>query len=135
MVAPIPLKVELGGRARDRTVTIRRPDATIADLAAALGLDPDAGLAIDGRWVNPPTRLCDAGLVAGSRLASAPPPATPPARPAALLACTGGLAAGQLHHLTPGLHVVGRDPSCDVVIDHDTVSGRHCELTITPDGR
>ena len=30
--------------------------------------------------------------------------------------------------------IVGRHRSCDVVITDDTVSGRHCQITETPDG-
>ena len=30
--------------------------------------------------------------------------------------------------------VVGRHRSCDVVITDDTVSGRHCQITESPDG-
>ena len=30
--------------------------------------------------------------------------------------------------------IVGRHRSCDVVINDETVSGRHCQITESPDG-
>lgn len=36
--------------------------------------------------------------------------------------------------LDEGCRTVGRDPDCDLRVDHPTVSGRHAELDITRDG-
>jgi hypothetical protein len=33
-----------------------------------------------------------------------------------------------------GVNHVGRDPDCELCIDHPTISSRHCELALTDDG-
>jgi pSer/pThr/pTyr-binding forkhead associated (FHA) protein len=33
-----------------------------------------------------------------------------------------------------GVNHVGRDPDCEICIDHPTISSRHCELALTDDG-
>jgi FHA domain len=33
-----------------------------------------------------------------------------------------------------GVNRVGRDPDCEIYIDHPTISSRHCELALTNDG-
>jgi hypothetical protein len=37
-------------------------------------------------------------------------------------------------NLRLGANLVGRDPDCDFQIDHSTISGRHCELILSPEG-
>lgn len=126
----------------DVDVRVRHPDATVGDLADALdphgGSGGGRGLWIDGCPARPEQTLFDAGLRQAAMVAPAtadPTPraaadrATPPGVLA--LAVTGGLVAGRRHALRVGVTSVGRDPGNDVVIDHPTISGRHCTLTIT----
>jgi hypothetical protein len=39
------------------------------------------------------------------------------------------------HDLSPGIHTVGRNPNNSVVLHDETVSGLHCELEVSEDGR
>ena len=52
---------------------------------------------------------------------------------ARLLIKTEGLEQRALE-LRMGLNHVGRDPDCEIQLDHPTVSSRHCELALTDDG-
>lgn len=52
---------------------------------------------------------------------------------AKLLIKTEGLAERALV-LRLGVNHVGRDPDCEHCIEHDTISSRHCELSLTDDG-
>ncbi len=52
---------------------------------------------------------------------------------ARLLIKTEGLEQQTLE-LRLGVNQVGRDPECDLPINHSTVSTRHCELVLTNDG-
>jgi S-DNA-T family DNA segregation ATPase FtsK/SpoIIIE len=61
------------GVEREWEVRLGRPDAVVADLAAALGA-PGGRLVIDGREVAPATALSASGLVMGSRVAAATEP-------------------------------------------------------------
>jgi len=36
--------------------------------------------------------------------------------------------------LSMGVNRVGRDPECEICLDHDTISSLHCELALTDDG-
>ena len=36
--------------------------------------------------------------------------------------------------LAMGVNRVGRDPECEIYLDHDTISSLHCELALTDDG-
>ena len=40
----------------------------------------------------------------------------------------------RVHELDVGAHVLGRDPSADVTLEHRDVSRRHAELTVTAEG-
>jgi hypothetical protein len=42
--------------------------------------------------------------------------------------------ADRAHALPEGLHVIGRDPACDIWIESSTVSRRHAVITVTPAG-
>ena len=52
---------------------------------------------------------------------------------ARLLIKTEGLVERALV-LRLGVNHVGRDPDCELCIDHPTISSRHCELALTDDG-
>ena len=110
--------------------------ATIADLAASLGLPPEQGLVVAGRVVRPELSWYEAGVRPGV-IVRAPEngddavgPGRPGPDPPVLLMVTGGLAAGCSWPLRVGVTHVGRDPANDVVLEHATVSGRHLTLTV-----
>lgn len=50
------------------------------------------------------------------------------------LRVVGGLTAGGRHRLAPGRSVVGRDPTCQVVLAGRTASRRHATVEVGPDG-
>ena len=65
--------IELVAPGRRRVIVVpRSADDHLGDLAAALGLDPDQPLAVDGRPVGRHDTLARAGLVRGSRVAPLP---------------------------------------------------------------
>ena len=97
-----------GGGEHEVQVRLDRPDAVVADLAAALGAGrprgagtgagTGAGLVIDGRPVPPGTALSASGLVAGSRVS----PATPASgRSAAAAAAAAAASATSTATSTP----------------------------------
>ena len=45
-----------------------------------------------------------------------------------------GSEAGKVVELSPGTHVVGRHPSCDLPLPVESVSGRHAEILVAADG-
>ncbi|MFF4749083.1 FtsK/SpoIIIE domain-containing protein [Streptomyces sp. NPDC002514] len=114
---------------------IGRPDATLADLADALGLSP-AELSVDGRIAPPETPLNESGLVHGARVARAGwgTAAPPPRSPAAVLRVVGGLEAGRSVPLGVGTTVVGRGAEADVRVVATGVSRTHAAFEVAPDG-
>jgi DNA segregation ATPase FtsK/SpoIIIE, S-DNA-T family len=126
-------------------VAVRQPQATVGDLAAALGAAADGDrsvLLIDGRPVQAHLPLAQAGLYQGAvvRLSKgaggAASPGLPPRHRSDLaLAITGGAVAGPSWPLVKGNTTdVGRDPTNDVVINHPTVSSRHCTVHVSAGG-
>ncbi|MBO0687857.1 MAG: FHA domain-containing protein, partial [Candidatus Dormibacteraeota bacterium] len=121
------------GAEQELEVSIERPDATVADLAEALGVRRH-DLAIDGRITPAEESLHHAGLTAGSVVG---PPAAEPstsARGMVVVRVVGGLVAGASVPLGPGSAVVGRHDRADVVIPHPAVSREHCRLEVSPAG-
>jgi DNA segregation ATPase FtsK/SpoIIIE, S-DNA-T family len=118
----------------DLEVRLGRPDATVADLAAALGAR-DGGVSVDGRPIPGACRLDGCGLTVGAlvRPAGAPPPARPTGR--VVVRVVGGLGAGRSVPLPPGTATVGRDTGCTVVLDDTAVSRTHCRLEVSARGR
>ncbi len=122
----------------DVEVVVHDPTASVADLAAALPLDPrhpDAALEVDGVPVAGSAEIVHSGLRPGSEIgpvvtSSASKPKDMATAPLAELRVVGGLAAGERHPLPSGRSVVGRDPSCDVVLWARTMSGRHAALVV-----
>jgi len=127
-------------RARDVAVDVASPDATIADLSAAIDPHRPVGpLLVDGRSVGAATPLDRAGIGDGAVVSRPADRATPasatdrPAAPAAdscpatstepvlTLAVTTGFDAGRELRLAPGAHRLGRaygphphpGPACD----------------------
>ncbi|HEV2346869.1 MAG TPA: FtsK/SpoIIIE domain-containing protein [Actinocrinis sp.] len=140
-----------GGVEREWEVRLGRPDAVVADLAAALG-SPGGRLVIDGREVPPGAALTGSGLVMGSQVAvgarashraAAPDPgfrrdddrtATMRANPGAVLRIIGGLDAGLSVQLPPGRFRLGRGDEADVRVSCRDVSRLHCEIDVADDG-
>ncbi|MGH3875036.1 MAG: type VII secretion protein EccCb [Pseudonocardiaceae bacterium] len=124
-------------------VAVRRPQATVGDLVAALGASANgyhSVLTIGERTVQAHLPLAQAGLYQGAvvRLpgASGSTASLSSHGSDLALAITGGAVAGPSWPLARGSTVqVGRDPANDVVIDHSTVSGRHCTMQISASGQ
>lgn len=134
-----------------------RPDAVVADLAAALGA-PGGGLVIDGRHVPAGAALTGSGLVMGSQVvaagragerAAARGPrrdgdhtaimdtatvTRPPAHAGAVLRIIGGLDAGLSVPLPPGRVRLGRGDEADIRLPCRDVSRLHCEIEVGEDG-
>jgi DNA segregation ATPase FtsK/SpoIIIE, S-DNA-T family len=123
-----------GRHVAELDLEVRVPDATVADLAEALGQPP--GSLIIGRLHLPgDLSLDEAGFHEGAVVRPAGSPAACPDRSAEVeVVVVGGLAAGARHRLPAGSFTVGRDAANDVVVDHPTVSARHCTLTVAPGG-
>src|SRR5579875_1070968 len=122
------------GRAEhELELQLSRPDASVADLAAALGVGEPA-LSIDSRVIPGDLALAESGLVVGALVQ--PPWAAVPPRPqgAAVLRVVGGLVAGRSYQLPPGRTVVGRGGQSQVVIRSPEVSREHCLVDVTPAG-
>ena len=135
-------------------VRLGRPDAEVADLAAALGA-AGGGLVIDGRASPPGAPLAGSGLVVGSEVvladAVAPDPAgrlagsrqprepdvtaTTMLDPGAVVRVVGGLDAGLSLPVRPGRVRLGRGDEAEVRVACADVSRLHCEIDVAEDGR
>ncbi len=131
------------GVEREWEVRLGRPDAVVADLAAALGC-AGGRLVVDGREVSPAALLTESGLVMGSQLTTAmsaaggearsrfPDPdhttatSTTAINPGAVLRITGGLDAGLSVPLPPGRVRLGRGDEADIRVACRDVSRLHC---------
>ncbi|MDZ5447687.1 FtsK/SpoIIIE domain-containing protein [Micromonospora sp. 4G57] len=120
------------GTGQELELRLGRPDATVEDLARALGTP--YGVLIDGRGFPPGTGLAESGLVMGSEVAPAVRPPTLPLRPTATLRVVGGLQAGTSMPLLPGRIVIGRGAGADLSLDAVDVSRTHCALEVAADG-
>ena len=140
------------GVEREMEVRLGRPDALVADLAAALGA-AGGGLVIDGRPTPPGTPLTGSGLVMGSEVAIALPvprprdgtvprsrrdsdatDATAMLDAGLVLRIVGGLDAGLSVPLRPGRVRLGRGEKADIRVDCGDISRLHCEIDVTEDG-
>jgi S-DNA-T family DNA segregation ATPase FtsK/SpoIIIE len=109
-----------------------RPDATVGDLAHALGA-PN-GVFIDGRGFPPETGLAESGLVSGCEVVPAVRPPTLALRPTAILRVVGGLQSGMSMPLVAGRIVIGRGSGADLSLDAVDVSRAHCAVDVAGDG-
>ncbi|HEY7073048.1 MAG TPA: type VII secretion protein EccCb, partial [Acidimicrobiales bacterium] len=139
-----------GAGERDVEVIVTEPDLAVADLAVALGCPAGGALRVDGRTVEAGAAIAAAGFYEGATVSPAParpgalrsrsrPTRTDPGEPdphpdRPVLAVTGGLDAGPSWLLASDTTVVGRDPACDVVLHHPTVSSVHCRIDLRGDG-
>ncbi|ANP52938.1 S-DNA-T family DNA segregation ATPase FtsK/SpoIIIE [Streptomyces griseochromogenes] len=128
------------GREWDVEVRFGRPDAALADLAAAVGM-PGRVLAVDGRVLPPETVVNESGLVHGSKVADARGRvagglmAGALRKPAVVLRLVGGLEAGRSVPLAVGRTVVGRGAEADVRVVATGVSRLHAVFDVLPGGR
>lgn len=123
------------GDAAELDVEVRAADATIADLAEVLGENPDAGLTVGPNRLPPDLPLADAGLHDGVDVRNGGHRAEhAAARGVVELRVVGGVVAGARVALGAGEHRIGRDATCDVVIDHPTISTVHCRVVVDPAG-
>ena len=142
------------GVEREWEVRLGRPDAEVADLAAALG-KAGSGLVIDGRSSPPGAPLAGSGLVMGSEvvladaasadradlLAGPRRPREPDATattamdPGAVMRIIGGLDAGLSLPFRPGRVRLGRGDEAEVRVACADVSRLHCEIEVAEDGR
>ena len=123
----------------DRRATVRPHAATdlVADLARAIGSDPERGLWIDGTHRPSATTLVDSGLRVGSSIATRKPPI--PGRHGAEgltgVSVVAGPSCVPWRPLTSGRHVVGRAATADVHVDDPDVELHHGVLDIDAEGR
>ena len=138
------------GVEREWEVRLGRPDAEVAELAAALGA-VGRGLVIDGRPSPPGAPLAGSGLVMGSEVVLADAAADPfagPRRPrepdatattaldpGAVVRIIGGLDAGLSLPVRPGRVRLGRGEEAEVRVACADVSRLHCEIEVGEDGR
>lgn len=138
------------GVEREWEVRLGRPDAEVAELAAALGA-AGHGLVIDGRPSPPGAPLAGSGLVMGSEVVLADAAADPfagPRRPrepdatattaldpGAVVRIIGGLDAGLSLPVRPGRVRLGRGEEAEVRVACADVSRLHCEIEVGEDGR
>ncbi|MBV9951357.1 MAG: FHA domain-containing protein [Acidimicrobiia bacterium] len=124
-----------GSTHHELDVVVHDPDATVADLAAALGVDGD--LFVDGRRCPAERRLDRAGIAQGSTVATGAPAAGAPVEaggPAALtVRVAGGLDAGASVAIDRGHFVIGRAGGLLDLRD-TTVSAHHAVLELDGDG-
>lgn len=152
------LRHQCAGRRRDLVVEVHDPDATVADLAAALDPHrPPGPLEVDGRWVPAATSLDRAFIPDGAVVTSpSPPEETEPLTqgtrpgPTSTVVVTGGFDSGRRIDLGPGEHLLGRAPgvlpdvgtpdpvpspeTSRIPIADPTVSSDHLHLHIDPTG-
>ncbi|HEU5150080.1 MAG TPA: FtsK/SpoIIIE domain-containing protein [Iamia sp.] len=140
------------GRVHELDVVVHDPEATVADLVAALtGGRHDVALEAEGALVPPERRLDRAGIRTGAavRLVPAPSPAAgepvsaqPPgghrpdtsSHPGQVeVAVVGGLDAGARSRIGPGPWALGRETPT-LAIAHDTVSAHHATLRVDDAG-
>jgi S-DNA-T family DNA segregation ATPase FtsK/SpoIIIE len=133
----VRLVVRSSGIDRELDVELRSPGATVDDLLrAALGPVHTGSVAIGERELPASSLLTDAGLHDGALLAVAgdrAAPAAPATGPELELAVLAGMEAGRSFRLRPGTFTVGRQ-GADIVLEHSTVSARHCEIHVAPSG-
>ena len=130
------------GVEREFEARLGRPDAVVADLAAALGI-AGGRLAIDGRETPPGSPLAGSGLVMGSEVTAVTRTASSATRlmhtgaadRGAVLRIIGGLDAGESVPLRPGRVRLGRGDEADIRVTCNDVSRLHCEIEVTDDGQ
>lgn len=121
------------GRTCELELRSCRPEATVGDLMEALP-DPAArsagGLLFGTRYFGREQPLSSVTLLEGVVVRPAVSRACPAVddKAVATVRVATGLDAGVAHPLDGRVLEVGRDPGCDVYVNHPSVSRRHCRL-------
>ena len=129
------LQVEIGDRSRPVALSIASADATIGDLADALGLEATSALSIDGQLHSADTLLESVPIVDGSTVRTSEGSAAHPGLGANWVGVIGGPDAGSIARVGEQGNVsIGRngDQLNDhaLRIDNNTVSGRHARIEL-----
>jgi S-DNA-T family DNA segregation ATPase FtsK/SpoIIIE len=135
-IDPVRITVDDGERRRDVTLQLRDQDATVGDIAAALGASARDALLVDDVPVSVPTTAVSSPLRRGSVVALGPMSPTPSANPpTALVRWVGGPDAGATMALPPGRHIVGRAPGLSCRRTEPGVAPYHCMIEVDGGGR
>jgi S-DNA-T family DNA segregation ATPase FtsK/SpoIIIE len=133
----VRLVLRSGGVDRELDLELRSPGATVEDLLrTVLGPSAPGTVAIGDRDLPMWTPLADAGLHDGALLSATGDRLAEAARaagPGVELVVVAGMDAGRAFVLATGTSTIGRE-GADIVLDHSTVSARHCEIDVTPSG-
>ncbi len=130
------VQVVADGRARSVALSIDDPNATVADLAQALFLDPTAALVLDGVVHLPDTLVDDVALVDGAFITSLNGREVNRSGIGnTWVGVIAGPHAGTCRRLDAhGTVAIGRDPSNDLVISNTSVSNRHAVIELDDSG-
>ena len=123
---------------RELDVALRNPDATLGDLVRAARGRPVESVLVNDRVVPASCLISDSGLHDGAYLVVPPAPpyrAGASALPSLELVVVAGPSAGLAFPLRSGRSSIGRHSANTVVLTHTSVSRRHCDLDVDPDGR
>jgi DNA segregation ATPase FtsK/SpoIIIE, S-DNA-T family len=127
------LEVTTPGHGRSRT-TVDPSEARVGDVAAAIGLDPRRGVAVDGVAFDATTPVLATGLRRGSHLGP-PAESAAPAGPVSLVvACDAGPDVTAPVGLPAGRHVVGRSAAVAVRVLDPDVEPHQLVLDVADDG-
>ncbi len=129
--------VLFNGVEREIALDLDPEQETVATLAAAITgqpVDEQAGLLVDGRFVDGATRIANAGLRQGALIQPADGPDTAPDASALVeLHIVGGVDGGRRIPLSAGAHILGRGDA-DIDLVSKTVSPTHARLDVSPSG-
>ncbi|HKY76722.1 MAG TPA: FtsK/SpoIIIE domain-containing protein, partial [Acidimicrobiia bacterium] len=129
--------VLFNGVEREIALDLDPEQETVATLAAAItgrSVDEQAGLLIDGRFVDGATRIANAGMRQGALVQPADGPGTGPDAGALVeLRIVGGVDGGRRIPLSAGAHILGRGDA-DIDLVSKTVSPTHARLDVSPSG-
>ena len=130
------LEVKTDGSTRVVALAVQTPDATVRDLALALGFDGDVALAIDGTILGHAVALGDVPLVDGSVVTPAHMAEQPsPEFDTTVLGVVGGPDTGSMCHVDlRESTTVGRGVANDLPIDNTSVSTSHAVVRRTNEG-
>ncbi len=127
--------LDAGADQREVAVAVDGPDVTVAEVLAAAGCPPVDVVHVEGRRVPSEHTVAEAAIPDGATVHLVPPPgrsAVPVGPPPPHVTVVTGADAGSAVVLDRAV-VVGRDRGCDLVVQSETVAGRHCR--IVRDGR
>ncbi|MEZ5283130.1 MAG: FtsK/SpoIIIE domain-containing protein [Acidimicrobiales bacterium] len=133
--------VRRGGIGSPVSIEVSSDDATVGDLAAALGA-PQSALAIDGRRHDAATPLVDTALYRGCTIEfvlsddgpDRPGRGSTGTQSGRSLVAVAGPDAGWRCRLSPGANVLGRSPDVELRLEDQSLSGRHARILVDDRG-